>query len=116
MATAAAQQWLALMDAQRYDDSYESAAGNLREQMGPNDWRRLNRSVRAPLGAVSARRLAKVTGTTTVPNTPPGSYVVVEFETEFDGGEAATDQSARREVLVMTEENNAWRVRAYFVR
>lgn len=110
-AIAAAQEWLALIDAGRYAQSWQASAAYFRNAVGRDQWGQLLKASRQPLGELVSRRVKSATYTTTLPGAPDGEYVVVQFETSFK-----YKGSAIETVTPMLEKNGAWRVSGYYIK
>ena len=111
--TAAARQavnaWLALIDAGDYDEAYQTAAAFLRENVTAEEFRRETGTVRATLGAVRSRTVTSTRRTTTLPDAPPGDYIVFEFDVVY---ELRPDTGERVTVVL---EGGEWRVVGYYI-
>ena len=110
-ALAAAEAWLAAVDAGNYDQSWLAAAGYFRNAIGQDQWRQTIGAVRGPLGDVRARELASRTYRTELPGAPDGQYVVIQFHTAF-----ANKQAAVETITPMMDDDGNWRVAGYFIR
>ncbi len=110
-ATAAAESWLALVDAGKFGESWDAAAAVFRAAVSKADWVRTAGAFRTPLGAVASRKLRSKQFTTTLPGAPDGQYVVIQFETSFEHKASAIET-----VTPMLDKDGAWRVSGYFVR
>jgi len=110
-AMAAAQAWLAIVDARRYGESWEEAAPIFREALEKTRWEILVDGVRAPLGVPNARKLRSALFTRTLPNTPPGEYVVIQYDTAFDKRPLSTEI-----VTPMKLPDGSWKVSGYIIR
>ena len=109
-AISAALSWLEMVDAGKYDESWDSAAAYMK---GAVDKETLGRSLggaREPLGAVKERKVASSTYTTTAPGAPDGEYVIIEFETSFENKKQAV------ETVTPMMDGGTWRVSGYYIR
>lgn len=109
-AAEAAQKWLAAVDAGRYGESWDTAAEVFRRALTRAQWEASLRSVRDPLGKVVSRKLRSATFTTSLPGAPAGEYVVIEYDTDFEGRKGATER-----VTPMKDADGAWRVSGYYI-
>lgn len=101
--------WLALIDAEQYAQSWDSASSAFRQAVTTQAWTDAARRVRSPLGRVQSRTLLSRDYTTTVPGAPPGEYIVTRYQTSF----AARPM---REVIILAREpDGRWRVAGYYV-
>jgi hypothetical protein len=110
-ATAAAQSWLGLVDAAKYDESWSAAATPFKSAMSDEKWSGAVSSARSPLGKVLSRHLKSTAAKTSLPGAPDGKYVVIQFSTTFEKKAAAVET-----VTPMQEPDGAWRVSGYFIR
>jgi hypothetical protein len=110
-AQAAAEAWLALVDAGSYGPSWTEAASLFKKAIDQPGWEKALTGVRAPLGKVVSRKLASATYRTSVPGGPDGQYVVVVFATSFENKQAATET-----VTPMKNADGRWHVSGYFIR
>jgi hypothetical protein len=111
-AQAAAESWLAVVDSAHYAVSWSQAAAAFRAAVSQQTWDSTLGQVRTPLGAVQSRALLGAQYTTTLPNAPPGEYVVLQFRTVFAG----RAEPAVETVVPMKERDGTWRVSGYFIR
>lgn len=110
-AVAAAEKWLALVDAGKYGQSWQEAAGYFRNAVSREKWAQSLRAVRSPLGNLVSRKVKGTTYTTAVPGAPDGEYVVVLFETSFGNKKSAVET-----VTPMREKDGKWRVSGYYIK
>ena len=107
---AAAKNWVSLVDAKRWDDSWTAAGTLFKSQMPQARWVATIAPVREPLGPVSSRALKSVTNAKSLPGAPDGEYEIVQFETSFANKAAAT------ETVVLSRETSGWKVDGYFIK
>jgi hypothetical protein len=110
-AVEAAKEWLALVDAGEYADSWTEAAEFFRNAVTQAQWEQAVEGVRRPLGAVESRKLKSAQYTTTLPGAPDGQYVVIQFTTTFEHKASAVET-----VTSMKDPDGVWRVAGYFVK
>ena len=106
----AAVNWLALVDTNRYDASWNEAATLFKRQVSSDDWRRAVSAARDPLGRVIERNLVSSTYATSLPGAPDGEYVVLQFKTKFERKTQAI------ETVTPMIDAGQWRVSGYYVR
>jgi hypothetical protein len=109
-AVAAATEWLALVDAAQYGESWDEASSFLRAAVTREDWERQVGAVRGALGAVRERKVRSRTSTTSLPGAPDGHYVVIELSTSF------AQKAEAVETVTPRLEDGAWKVSGYYVR
>ena len=110
-AQAAAQPWLTLVDQQRFGESWDSAAALFRSAVSKAKWEQAVQQARGPFEPFGGRTLRSATYTTTLPNAPPGHYVVLQYEAQ-----AAGKVTLIETVTPMKESDGSWRVSGYYVR
>ena len=106
----AAGKWLALIDGQRYRDSWDQAASLFKLQVSVDNWLQSITAARKPLGNMISRKLISATYATSLPGAPDGEYVVLQYQTTF-----SYKKSAVETVTPMLDDNH-WRVSGYYVR
>jgi hypothetical protein len=110
-AIAAAQSWLALVDAGKYGESWKEAATYFRGAVTQAQWEQAATGVRNPLGALVSRKLKSATFHTSLPGAPDGEYVVIQFDASF-----AKKKGAVETVTPMLDGDGRWRVSGYFIK
>jgi hypothetical protein len=108
-ATAAGQQWLALLDKGKYADSWKDSAAMFREQVSEEQWIASLQRFRQPLGGMVTRAVARIDFTKTLRGAPDADYSIIHFKTDF------TNKTAVTERLTLVKENGAWQAAAYAI-
>ncbi|HKJ17226.1 MAG TPA: DUF4019 domain-containing protein [Xanthomonadales bacterium] len=106
----AAEQWLVLVDAHQYAESWDEAASLFQGNVPKEDWVLALENVHTPLGGVESRSLESTEFTSTLPGVPDGEYVVIKFSTSFAEKAGATET-----VTVMKTDDGNWRAAGYFI-
>jgi Protein of unknown function (DUF4019) len=106
----AADAWVSLLDAERWNDSWAAAGTLFKSQMPQARWASTIAAVREPLGGVSSRVLKSATKSKSLPGAPDGEYAVLQFQTSF------TNKAAAIETVVLSHEASGWKVDGYFIR
>jgi len=110
-AVAAAESWLAGIDAGKYAESWLVATGLFRAAVTQPQWVAALESVRAPLGTVVRRALRSARTETSLPGAPDGQYVVMQFDTSF------TDKRAAIETVTFAlAKDGQWQATGYFIK
>ncbi len=109
-AVKAAQTWLAIVDAGRYAESWQTAAAFFKNALAQDQLSQSLDAVRRPLGKVLSRRLLSKTFMTEVPGAPDGQYVVIQFDTAFENKASSVET-----VTPMMDPDGAWRAAGYFI-
>ncbi|MGZ5037978.1 MAG: DUF4019 domain-containing protein [Usitatibacter sp.] len=110
-AMSAAQSWLSLVDAGRQDESWDQAAAIFREKIPKVKWQTAVEAARGPLGVLIARKMRSATYARTLPDAPPGDYLVIVYDSRFENLPHATET-----VTPMREKDGTWKVAGYFIR
>jgi Protein of unknown function (DUF4019) len=110
-AKAAAKEWLALVDAGNYQESWESAAGFFKNAVSQEKWQQQMAALRQPLGKTTSRKLKSAKYTKTLPGAPDGEYVVIQYQTSF-----AKKKSAVETVTPMLDNDGKWKVSGYYIK
>jgi hypothetical protein len=101
--------WLALMDAGKYREAWDSAAVVVRAAVTKEMWEQKMVAVRSPLGKVVTRELSDSKYTKTLPGVPDGEYVVTQYKVKFEHKEDAVET-----VVSSVEKDGSWRVAGYY--
>jgi len=103
--------WLALVDQEKYAESWKTAAKYFRNAISSEQWEQMLSAARKPLGKVVKRKLKSKTYKTTLPGAPDGEYVVIHYETSF-----TYKKSAIETITPMLEKDGKWRVSGYYIK
>ncbi|MBV9672301.1 MAG: DUF4019 domain-containing protein [Verrucomicrobia bacterium] len=106
-----AEQWLSLIDAGEYLQSWQTAAEYFQRAMPREQWSRTLNAVRKPLGSLISRKIRSAKYTRSLPGAPDGEYVILRFQTSF-----ANKLDAIETVTPMLEKEGQWRVSGYFIK
>src|SRR4051794_37934012 len=82
-AQASAVTWLALIDSQKYADSWTMASTLFRTMLKQTDWAQMAKQVRDQAGPLKTRKSPKVTLTKSIAGLPDGDYALVQFDSAF---------------------------------
>src|SRR5438309_10345549 len=85
-ADTAAHAWLALVDKGEFAKSWDEAALVFQTAVTETKWEQLVRNARAPFEPFGARHQIMARYATDPPNTPPGQYVLLQYQTDVSGG------------------------------
>jgi len=111
LAIKASNDWLKLVDAAKYSESYDKAAEYFKNAITNDDWQMTMSAVREPLGAVLSRKLNNAQYTTVLPGVPDGEYVVIQYETSFENKKTSIET-----ITPMLDKDGEWRVSGYYIR
>lgn len=94
LAKKAALEWLALVDAGKFETTWDQAAGSFQKAQSKADWAKGLGGARPTMGKLVVRTLLNHEVRTALPNLPPGKYITVRFTTVFEkhasGSESVT--------------------------
>jgi hypothetical protein len=110
-AQTAAEQWLALVDAGKYAESWDKMSAGFKKQVSKRKWNSTITEIRKAPGKVVSRKLKSAEYTKALPGAPEGEYVVLKFETSFEHKPAAVET-----VTPILEQDLIWRVSGYSVK
>lgn len=105
-----AQQWVQLVDAGDYSQSWEAAARTFRSVVTVEQWIEAIGSVRKKFGINTGRELSAATFTKTLPGAPEGEYVVIQYSADF------AERSDVVETLTVVREDGKWKTVGYFMK
>jgi len=110
-AQTAAEQWLALVDAGKFGESWDSAAPYFKAAVSKDKWESSLVALRKPLGDLTSRKLKTAKYTKTLPGAPDGEYVVLQFDTSFSNKKSAVET-----VTPLLDKDGKWKVSGYFIK
>jgi hypothetical protein len=106
-----AEQWLALVDAGNYAESWKTSAAYFQTAVSQDQWEHTIVAVRKPLGDLVSRQLKSAQYTKSLPGAPDGEYVVLQFNTSF-----ANKKEAVETVTPMLDPDGQWKVSGYYIK
>ena len=106
----AAKQWLKIVDAGEYSESWQKSDSFFKSQLPQAKWDAALKGVRAPLGKVKSRSELGAKEYSTLPGVPEGEYLVIQFQTEFQNKKSAT------ETLTLSKSSGHWLPVGYFIK
>lgn len=107
---ASGETWLALVDSQKYAESWAEAGSMFRANIKQEQWVEAVTKARQPLGKLLSRKHLNTTTTTSLPGAPDGDYAVLQFQTTFENKAQAV------ETLTVVMENGKYRSVGYFIK
>jgi uncharacterized protein DUF4019 len=110
-AKTSAESWLALVDQQKYSESWDQAAKLFKGAVTKDQWGSAAAAARGPLGKVISRKIKSSQYTEQLPGAPDGRYVVIQYDTVFEKKAQAVET-----ITPMADPDGAWRVSGYFIR
>jgi hypothetical protein len=110
-AVEAAKTWLALIDEEKYGESWETAAVYFKNATTKEKWEQMLTAVREPLGKLVSRELKSKIYKKSLPGAPDGEYVVIQFTTSFENKKSGIET-----VTPMLDRDGKWRVSGYYIK
>ena len=107
----AANKWLALVDKEKYAESWKEAADLFRHMVQSDLWVASLKALREPLGKLISRKVKSEVYKTTLPGAPDGQYVVIEFKSSFEHKKTVLET-----VTPMLGKDGVWRVSGYYIK
>jgi hypothetical protein len=107
----AAEQWLAVVDAGKFAESWKTAAAYFQAAVPQEQWERSLTAARKPLGDLTSRKLKSAHLTKSLPGAPDGQYVIMQFDASF-----AHKKDAVETVTAMLTKDDQWKVAGYYVK
>ena len=101
--------FLALIDRGQYDDSWDAAASTIKNTITKTSWSTVLSANRKKFGTLVSRKLESSQAVTTMPGSPEGQYVVLEYKGSFSQKKAGgATVKPTTETVVVTNENGKW--------
>jgi hypothetical protein len=110
-AVESAEAWLALVDQAKYGEAWDTASEYLKNAVSKEDFAKSLGAARKPLGKVKSRELKSKQYATSLPGTPDGEYVVIQYKTAFENKKAGVET-----ITPMLDKDKKWRVSGYFIK
>jgi hypothetical protein len=107
-ARAVAEEWLALVDAGKYPESFQKLDPAFAKKVGKKKWIASITDLRGRAGKFTSRKFSSAEYTKELPGAPEGEYVVVEYESVFEKKPKATEK-----VILILGRDLYWRVAGY---
>jgi hypothetical protein len=105
-----AEDWLALIDAGKYEESWSKAHSLLKEKVSKEEWVAGATDMLGRLGELKSRKLKDATATRTLPEAPEGDYTILVYDSAYERLPAAVDT-----LITAKDKDGAWRVVGYTV-
>jgi hypothetical protein len=104
----AASQWLAMLDAGQYDESWQAASASLQASVTQEQWERKAGGLRKALGAAGPRKFKSEDYVKPAPGSGDPERIVLQFATQF-----AERNEAVETVTATPDKDGNWKVSAY---
>ena len=106
----AAEEWLNLIDREKYEESWDTGSINFQLTVPKNHWVMLMDQIRKPLGDVSSRKILDQRTAKDPKGLPKGDYMVIFFDTSFSKKEVAHEL-----VTLIQTSDGTWKILTYQV-
>jgi hypothetical protein len=110
-AISAAEAWLALVDNEKYGESWDEAAEIFKGAVTRDQWIQTMQTIRRSLGKTLGRELKSSFYRTTLPGAPDGEYVVIQFTTSF-----GNNNSTIETITPALDKEGKWRTTGYYIK
>jgi hypothetical protein len=107
----AADEWLVLVDAQKYVESWQKLDPAFAKKVGKKKWTSSMTEIRERAGKLTSRKFNSAEYSKELPGAPEGEYVIVEFDCTFEKKKTATER-----VTLILGRDLYWRVAGYAVK
>ena len=107
----ATKKWLVLVDNSEYRASWSEAALYFQNAITAPAWAKMLQGVRQPLGTTISREVESTQQTNSLPGSPDGEYIVIQYQTSFEQKKSAVET-----VTLMLERDSTWKVAGYFIK
>lgn len=108
----ASEKWLRLLDRGQMGAAWDASAKSLQDQVSRAEWVKGIGAARKPFGTLKARKRDRFARAHQMPGGPEGDYAIVQFVSEFDNGQRATEQL----IWMLQPDGGIWRVSGYHIR
>lgn len=109
LAVAFAFGFLEVLDTGEVEATWSDVATSLQQRAGRDAWSATLKSARAGLGPLVERKLRRYGYAEELEDAPPGSYFVLDFDSQFSDGVAG------ERVVCVLEDDEFWRIAGYFI-
>ena len=104
-----AKSWLVLIDNGQYQQSWQQTDSLFKQAMPQSNWSNVLKQVRVPLGKVILRKNLSLMKYDSLPGTPDGEYVIIQFQSQFMNKEQAI------ETISLSKNSGQWQPIGYFI-
>lgn len=106
----AALSWLAHVDSQDYNMSWQASDPVVHSQVNAEQWQKAVQPVRASLGNIIDRKLHSLQVSTSMPGLPDGEYALLVISSVFE------NKAESFETVPMSKSTGQWKPMGYFIR
>ena len=105
-----AQEWLSLVDAGKFKESWKAAGTYLQRATNEDTWERNLELKRKPLGKLVSRELKSAKSGKPLNKVPDGDYVTLRFTSSFENKKEAIET-----VTPVLQKDGTWKVSGYYI-
>lgn len=106
-----ANEWLTLIDNEKYIESWSIASSLFKSAITSAQWEQSLLSARKPLGKLVSRKVIQQEHYTSLPGAPDGNYYVIQYDSKFENKTKAT------ETITMSKgKDHTWKSSGYFIK
>lgn len=105
---ASAENWLKVVDAGNYGESWNAASNTFKFTIKKDEWIKAEEKLRKPLGKLISRKLVEQRPAKNPKGLPAGDYMVIYFKTVY-----ANRHEANELVTLVKSDDGVWRVLTY---
>ncbi len=109
--TEAAEDFLQLVDAEEFEQSWNSSSSLMREKIFLEVWNQQIPAMRSRVGKLNNRKQDNASFSDWAEDAPDGQYLTFKYASSFEKKAAAMET-----VILILEEDNRWRVAGYFIK
>ncbi len=106
----AAKEWLVLIDAGNYSESWDNAASLFQKAMPKEQWVETLNGLLPSYGKVIQREVISSKYYTELPGAPDGAYVVIQFNTSFENNKNCV------ETVTPMKDAGKWKVSGCYIK
>lgn len=107
----ASARWLKLIDAGRYDESWDEASEMFKKSIGKAEWKKAIETARKPIGPLRNRKIRTSQYIVNPDGAPEGEYVMIQYDCSFEGLPNAVET-----LTPMKDKDGVWRVSGYYIK
>jgi hypothetical protein len=109
--TEAAEDFVHLVDAEKYEQSWESSAALMREKIFLEVWNQQISAMRSRVGKLKNRKQDDSSISDWAPGAPDGQYLTLIYASSFEKKDEVIET-----INLVLEEDSRWRVVGYFIK
>jgi len=110
LATAAASEFLKMIDTDHYESSWRLSAKLMQERIPMDKWQEQLVAIRKTLGPLVKREQKDISYATVAKDSPDGEYIQIFYDSRF-----GANPKVEETLTVMLDADGQWRVAGYFV-